>query len=201
MNWFSWLQYGYSSTTTLFPALFSRYMELILAPLEHKEMLWIVLPVTITLVVMELYFGVYSSEELGWNTATANSLFLVLVSFDLFRQLFVAGSLSFAALSMYPSLFAISGVLLLLGIVMLILNFTHSMPRHLAFKISSVLPVNIFAYLSVVVVYSNLSSASGGVMQGIPIDRMTAAAAVLLYISLFIIFGIVHMLEPHKFFD
>ena len=175
-----------------------RYMGLLTAPLSYTQMLWVVLPLIATLLAMELYFGVYSSEELGWNTATANSLLLTMIAFDLFRQLFRGGSISWESVLGNPTLFAIAGSLLLLGIMMFLLNFKHVLPRKLAFSISSSLPVNLFAYLAIILVYSNLPHIAGSA-GGIPIDGVTALASLLLLISLIVLFGILHLVMPHEY--
>lgn len=159
-------------------------------------MLWVILPLVATLLAMELYFGVYSSEELGWNTATGNSLFLVLISCDLFRQLFRSGAISLETMKASPTLFTIAGSLLFFGIVTFLFNFKHALPRKFAFSISSILPVNLFAYLAVVLVYSNLPYISS---VGIPIDGVTALAGLLRFISLIVLFGLIHLIMPHKY--
>lgn len=174
-----------------------RYVELLSTPLVYRDMLWVVLPLVLTILAMELYFGTYSSEELGWNTATGNSFLLVLISCDLFRQLFSSSSISLETVVENPTLFAIAGSLLLLGILMFILNFKHALPRKLAFRISSTLPVNLFAYLAVVLVYSNLPHIAGS-NGAIPLDGVTALASLLLFISFVVVFGILHLILPHR---
>lgn len=179
------------------PVVIERYVELLTVPFDYTQMLWVVLPLAATLLAMELYFGVYSSEELGWNTATGNSFLLVLISCDLFRQIFRGGAISLETVKGSPTLFAIAGSLLFLGILMFILNFKHVLPRKLAFRISSILPVNLFAYLAVVLVYSNLPHIAGSA-GGIPIDSVTALACLLLFISFIVVFGILHLILPHR---
>ncbi len=179
------------------PAVIERYTELLTTPLVYTDMLWVVFPLILAMLAMELYFGTYSSEELGWNTATANALFLVLISFDLFRQLFRGGSLAWETVTGNQALFAIAGSLLALGMLMFILNFKHALPRKLAFRISSALPVNLFAYLAIVMVYSNLHHV-GGSTGAIPLDGITALASLLLFLSLAVLFGLVHLILPHR---
>src|SRR3989338_77276 len=89
----------------------------------------------------------------------------------------------------YTTLFRsylIAGALMLLSLSMLVLNFRHALPRHVAFSISSWLPVNLLAYLAVVLVSSNLPDG-----PGIPLDGVTAAAAVALLFLLMVFFGAV----------
>lgn len=170
-------------------AVAARAAGLALAPLHHREMLWVALPLLAMIASMELYFGIYADEELGWNSATANSLFLVLISLDLARKLFSQVPFSLEGVRMEMGLFAIALALLALGLVLFILNFKHVLPKRLAFSLTATLPVNIFAYFAVAVVYSNLSP--GG--EGIPLDMVTGVAAAVLFMTAALFFGLVHL--------
>ena len=186
LNLLGWLAGSSVSTVS---AVMARSLDLLLAPARYTEMLWIVLPLLAMMVAMELYFSVYADESLGWNSATANSLFLALISLDLLRQLFSIVPFSLDGMLMERGLFTIAGTLLVLGIVLFILNFKHALPQKIAFSFSSVLPVNLFAYFSVVVVYSHLSIGR----EGIPLDALTGIAAVALFLAAATLFGLVHL--------
>jgi len=187
-----YFRYAYSAIFEQIPEFSDRFMQLVTAPWVYKEMLWIILPMVITILVMELYFGVYVSEELGWNSAVANSIFLLFVGIDLFRQILFTSPV-FGSIK--QTLIIISGIVLFLGVVMLLLNFAHALPRNLAFKVSSTLPINLYAYISIILIYTNLPH----VGQSIPIDALTYQAAFILYCAAMIIFGFIHLLEPHSY--
>src|SRR3989338_7547152 len=141
--------------------VFGRMLMLLRAPIEQPDMLWVALPMLL---------------------AT-----LVLVSLNLFRELLWTTGISADYVMAQLPLYLIAGALMLLSLSMLVLNFRHALPRHVAFSISSWLPVNLLAYLAVVLVSSNLPDG-----PGIPLDGVTAAAAVALLFLLMVFFGAVH---------
>jgi len=171
----------------IFDKLIPRLFDLISAPWKNPEMIWILAPMLITLVLMEFYFGRYSKEELGWNTAVGNALVLIFVSIDLFRHIFAAtpGIVTHSILVYNLKEIFIASVIGLSAFWLLFVDFLHLLPKRLAFFISSSLPVNIIAYLGIVVVYSNFR-----------LDNTTLLAGLLLFILLNILFGIIHLIEP-----
>ncbi len=169
------------------PTLWERFTALVSAPFKNPEMLWIALPLLAALLLMELYFGRYRKEELGWNTAVGNSLILVFVSLDLLRQIY--GSVSINAIAevfaLHPSKTILSVAVGLSGLLILYYDFFHLLPRRFAFTISSYLGVNLLAYLSAAVVYADLR-----------IDWYTLFAAILLFLFAAVFFAVVHKIEP-----
>ncbi len=169
------------------PSLWERFIQVATAPLSNPEMLWIAIPLVVTLFTMELYFGRYRRESLGWNTAVGNSLVLIFVSLDLLRQVY--GS---TGISSVVEVFAIhTGKTLLAvavgfsGLLILYYDFFHLLPKRFAFTISSHLGVNLFAYLAAAVVYADLR-----------IDWHTLFAALLLFLFAAVFFAFVHKIEP-----
>ena len=56
--------------TEIFPnEVVSRFIELLLAPANNIDMIWMVIPLLVSTFLMTIYFGKYRKEELGWNTA------------------------------------------------------------------------------------------------------------------------------------
>ncbi|MBW2977379.1 hypothetical protein KY331_00895 [Candidatus Woesearchaeota archaeon] len=167
--------------------LWPRFIELVTAPYNHKNMIWIITPMIIVLVLMELYFGRYKQEELGWNTAVGNSIVLFFVSIDLFRYLYEHN----IHLEFWQFIFEnlkglfVASIVGLSGIWMLLANFFHVLPKKLAFFISSSLPINVIAYVAIVTVYSE-----------VPFDLITLNAGLILFIGLMLVFGLIHLIEP-----
>src|SRR3989344_5736472 len=58
------------------------------APVENTQILWVSVPLFITIIVMTFYFGLYKREELGWNTSVGNSIVLLFVCVDLLRTMY-----------------------------------------------------------------------------------------------------------------
>ena len=168
-------------------SIVQRTIELITAPYHHKEMLWIALPLIAGLFLMQLYFGMYKKEELGWNTAVGNSLALIFVSMDLFRQIYLRteskviadiissnfGEVIFISFISFVSLWLLFG------------DFFHLFPKRLAFIISSSLPTTLIAYMGIVLIYTN-----------VPFDGRTLIASILLFIIFAVLFKVIHFFEP-----
>ena len=167
--------------------LLPRLYDLISAPWQNPDMIWILSPMLITLLLMEFYFGRYTKEELGWNTAVGNALVLIFVSIDLFRHIFTTnlGVVTHAIFIYNLKEIFIASIIGLSAIWLLLVDFFHLIPKRLAFFISSSLPINLIAYLGIVVVYSNF-----------PLDNLTILAALVLLVILHILFGLIHFIEP-----
>lgn len=172
-----------------FSQVLRRILELITAPKMNPDMLWLVIPLIITLLLMTFYFGRYEYEEIGWNTAVGNSLVLFFISIDLIRQIYngnVGGIL-------HPSLLnfeinsvktAISISLLFIAIFLLIINFTHSAPKKISFFLSSPLPINLTAYIVMTIVYTN-----------VVFDRFTLIASLVIFFMLLGLIQLIKLLE------
>ena len=181
--------------------VYPRFIQLVEAPRENPEMMWILTPLIIMILLMEFYFGRYTGEELGWNTAVGNSMVLIFVAIDLLRYVygdqgivrFYEGGLEgLSVINPYllPLKTLIAVFIGMWGLMLLLMNFFHALPKKVAFFLSSTLPINITAYLGIIIVYS------GDKINDIPINLTTIAAAVLLFIVVSLFFKIVHFLEP-----
>ena len=131
-----------------------RFIDLTLAPFNYTDTLWMVIPVLFTLLFVELYFGRYKGEELGWNSAFANSLVLIFVSIDLVRLLYNQSGIT-AFLYVNPKMALIIAVILE-GVVLTTMTFLHALPKSVVFNFSSALPMNFIAYISILLVYTDI---------------------------------------------
>lgn len=165
-----------------------RFFDLLSQPFRHGDMVWIIIPVILTIIVMECYYSRHSKEETGWNTATANSLVLIFISMDLFRFLSIRGELSF----LQPNSYAFAASLLVLivlleGIFMFVMDFSHLWPKFIAFHFTSHLTVNLIAYTSIVLIYG-----------GVPINLATIVAAIIFFIIINILVFVLRFAYAHK---
>ncbi len=156
-----------------------RTITILQAPLNDVDMLWILIPLILTMVLLEFYFGRYKEEELGWNTAFGNSLVLIFVSVYLARYLYTNNLLG------DKLKLTVIATLITFGLVITLVDFFHLLPKNLAFGISSKIPLNFLAYVSIILVYTN-----------IPLDEITISAFLAILIGLFILVGIIHSLTP-----
>lgn len=173
--------------TLLANNVIQKFLDLIRTPMIHTEMIWTIIPLFTGLILMQLYFGRYRNEELGWNTAVGNSLALLFVSANLARHIYESTKeLTFIDIILgdLNKTMIVSG-LALISLWLLFGDFFHLMPKKIAFWISSSLPTTLIAYMGMVLVYTDL-----------PLDLTTLMAGILLFVLLTIIFGIIHFLEP-----
>ncbi len=169
--------------TVTIPGVLYRFAQLLGAPFVNPNVLWFALPLIISIIIIELYFGRYKKESLGWNTAVMNSLVLVFTALDLFQYAFGLQKGFFATL--ISTAFLVSLFVLFLGVGIFLLDFFHKLPRNIAFKVSAHLPINLIAYTALVVVYND-----------VPIDLMTMLALILTIIVFALIFFFIRLLEP-----
>lgn len=146
-----------------------RFLQLVWVPMSNDQIVWLIAPLLFSLVMIQMYFGKYKTEQLGWNTAYANSASLMWVVVLLSKYLYENQHL----LEIYPMYGYLTGGLALMTVVLGYVNYQHSLPRQLAFFLSSAIPTTVVAYLVIVIV-----------MGGIPVDWNTLIASIVFYLIL-----------------
>ena len=129
-----------------------RSLEILLTPVKHSEMLWLLIPLVATLILMEIYFTRYEDEELGWNTAFGNSLILIFISASLIRFMYQQGYLTY---NLEPIRIAAVSSVLIVGFIITLLDYFHAIPEEVAFGISSRVPINFLSFTSIFLVYGD----------------------------------------------
>ena len=122
----------------------------------NREVLWIVLPLLIATIAMVVYFQRYKDEWPGWNTLVANSLVLLFVGMILLKYIYNLNDGGTINFTIFYGKFILSLVIILLGLIMVSLNFRHYLPKKLAVWISSPLTLNLIAYILLLIVYSDI---------------------------------------------
>ena len=160
--------------------LFIRILEILYVPYIYKEALWTIAPLIFALVMLQMYFGKYKTELLGWNTAFSNNISLVWVTAILLKYLNDIHGLSNSWNNLDLRGYLILTIALaLFTIVLSILTFNHLLPKKWDFVLSSSLPTNLIAYFVLVIVIGN-----------IPLDETTFLSSIIIFIFLSIIFYI-----------
>ncbi len=166
--------------------IFPTLKEIVYTPLTNPEILWTILPLLGIAFFLELYFGRYKTEELGWNTAFGNTISLLWVTTALFRFMYeTQGAAVFQEWNFAGNTATILLIyaLGLWSLVLAISNFFHILPKHISFFVSSTIPVNVSAVVTTVLVIGEFQ-----------INRITLTAALILYIALAIIFATIQAL-------
>ncbi len=160
-------------------AVYPRLHDMVYTPFTEPNILWTILPLLVTAFFVEMYFGRYRTEELGWNTAFANCISLLWVTTALIRFMYEShGKLIFETVwtQNTPILILIAG-LGLWSLMLGICNYFHFLPKSISFLISSTIPVNVTAVLAVVIVIGKFA-----------VDNVTLTAAIIIFICLALIF-------------
>jgi len=139
------------------PVFLDKLSDLFLAPFNYPEMFWILFPLITTVILMELYFGRYPREDLGYHAALENTVFLLFVAVDLIRYLISSHEVIDA-----PKIILIASIVVY-AIIMGLLDFFHKLPRKVAFKSSSKAIISFTAYVGIILVYSNALEDTSGV--------------------------------------
>jgi hypothetical protein len=156
--------------------VWNRTLELVLAPLNNMNMLWIAIPLVIATVFMTMYFGRYKKEELGWNTAFGNTMVFVFVAVAIIREMYIQGGETFDAIFAGGLYSALAAGLIGAGFLLMFFTYFHLLPKRVAFFLFSAPPINVSVYAVMSLVYANVAA-----------DYITALAAVVLLIIILVI--------------
>jgi hypothetical protein len=175
------------------PAIEEKTVYMVKAPIENRDtgLLWIIIPLMVTILFIEIYFARYKKEELGWNSAVSNSLVLIFVALDLFRKIYGAGSIDDGAFVNMTAETFIASVVSMIGIWFLYMSFFHVLPKRVAFKLGSPLPINVLAYLAIIMVYTDALSPPTGFNA-----MICVIAGFIIFMIFRIFFFIVHWMIP-----
>lgn len=175
------------------PSIVENFKQMATAPINHPEMVWVAIPLIITLLFLEFYFGRYRDEELGWNTALGNSLVLVFVGIDLLRRLFgdkFFANIKASTIIIITPYSLIALLILFAGLTMILINFFHLLPKKFAFVLASPLTVNLTSYIAVIFIYAQM-----------PINASTMIAALAFFMIVVLAIDLIHLVEPHTSSD
>ena len=118
------------------------------------NVLWNVIPLALATIVILFYFERYKEEKAGWNTYLSNSLVLLFVSIALLRYIYsIDGAGAFNFIEYFGKTIAAAS-LLLIGSILLKINFEHVLPERFAKYLGSVITVNLIAYAVILFVHS-----------------------------------------------
>lgn len=130
--------------------------ELVLAPVNHPELLPSLLPLILGAVIIELYFGKHTEEELGWNTAVGNAVIWVTTGLNLLLNSEL-GSMERTAT------YALIGI----GGLVAYMDFYHKWSSTIAFRISSSAIIYSLAYILVVMIKTPITITETSLKAGL----------------------------------
>ena len=156
------------------------FKDIFTAPSRDLSILWILTPIILFWFLLEIYFGRFKQEKLGWNSAMGNGLsmfWIVVISLRaLFSEkliLFTVGKLIFISLIGMYALFIIY------------ISFSHKMRKKVSFLIASPTPVYFLSAIAILWIY--------GLIE---MSRWIILDLVILYIFILIFEAILKKIIP-----
>jgi hypothetical protein len=126
--------------------LINVFVRFLYAPVLFPQIIWSIVPVLISIILMELYFHKYPREGLGHHKSLENTIFLVFICFELSSFL----------LKNYTSARLVLLVLFIIFVAIIsMLDFFHRLPVRLLFRTSSKFLIAFVTYAVIVLMFSD----------------------------------------------
>ena len=124
--------------------ILSGFKEIFSAPFKDPSIWWLLTPIILFWLILEVYFGMYKGEKLGWNTALGNGLNLFWIVVISLKALFTKGL----------GLFSIDKLIVVIFIAIysafiISISFTHKIKEKIFFLFAS--PTIVY-YLSAIAI-------------------------------------------------
>jgi len=107
------------------------FSQIFSAPFKRIEVLWLLVPLLLMWIILEIYFAKYKTEELGWNTALANGISLGWITLEGMRYLFSAQPTDFWLR------FFVNVIILVYAGMIINFSFTHKVNPKIEFLLAS----------------------------------------------------------------
>jgi hypothetical protein len=118
------------------------FLDILKSPFVDLSILWVLIPIISLWLVLEIYFGRYKSESLGWNTALGNGISLLWVNIENMRYLF----------SQQPENFLVRfipvGMIIFYGIFIVYISFTHKFSSKITYALAAPTPIYFLSSVS-----------------------------------------------------
>lgn len=147
----------------------------------EPSLLWQIAPLLLLWILLEIYFGRYNKEKLGWNTALGNGISMIWIVLSALQFTFSNQESLRVTWPLFFSLFLLGGYALFIITV----SFKHSLKSKWAYLIASPSPVYYFSIISLLIAH-----------QVITLSLISIIAIFVIFIFLTIIFFIMRLLIP-----
>lgn len=154
--------------------VFQTAIQIILGPVHQPDLIPTLMPIILGGIVLELYFGRYEHEELGWNSSVSNAVIWISTGLTLLLTSELVNVLEKT----------VTYFLIGLGLFIGYMNFFHKWSANIAYTASASGLVYSLAYVSVVMIKS-----------GMPVNSITIQGAVLALSMIAIVFQVIKSFE------
>jgi uncharacterized membrane protein YgcG len=124
------------------------FKEIFSSPLKDPSILWLLVPIILFWLVMELYFGRYKDERLGWNSALGYGLSMFWVVVISFKTMFEN---NFELFSIDKLLFVF--FVATYSVFIIYISFTHRLKAKIFFLFTS--PTLVYYLFGIALLWSN----------------------------------------------
>ena len=84
------------SSPIIIQAFTKGFKEIFAAPFKDWSVFWLLAPILVLWIVLEIYFDTHKKETLGWNTALGNGISMFWITANLMRYLFSENMANFS---------------------------------------------------------------------------------------------------------
>ncbi len=162
-------------------SMLAGFGEIFSSLFREFSVLWLIIPLFLLWLVLEIYFDLYKSEALGWNTALGNGITLFWITSDVMRALFERDPADFWMR------FGITLVVMMYAVMIIYLSFTHKISEKWDYPISSPTPVYFVAGITILWGY--------GVLE---VNSFVMLDLAILFVVILLLKQIVKWLMPTK---
>ena len=170
---------------TLAANMFLGLKEIWAAFIFDLSILWILSPIFIIWIFLEVYFGMFKSEKLGWNNVLGNGISLMWIGVDAMRYIFSA-----ARIGDFWLRFVIFGIMILYAFFIIYISFTRRLGEFLTYALGSTTPIYFLSFVAVLWSYGQLQ-----------IDKWVFLDLSAIFIFLLLVFFIFRRLVPQSVLD
>lgn len=111
---------------------------------QKPSLLWQIAPLIILWFILEIYFGKYKHEKLGWNTSLGNGITMFWVIISAFQTMFSSQQ----TMRLYWSLIFAMFLLAAYSIFIIVISFKHSIKDKFTYLLASPTPVYYFSIIA-----------------------------------------------------
>lgn len=149
------------------------------------SILWLLAPIFIIWIFLEIYFGMFKSEKLGWNNALGNGVTLLWIGVDSMRYIFSAQRVGDFWLR-----FVVFGIMVLYSMMLIYLSLNRRLGETLTYALGSTTPIYFLSSVAVLWSYGLLK-----------IDRWVFLDFTFIFILLLVVFYIFRRFIPQSQLD
>lgn len=149
------------------------------------SILWLLAPIFIIWIFLEIYFGMFKSEKLGWNNTLGNGVTLLWIGVDSMRYIFSAQRVG----DFWPR-FIIFGIMVFYSIILIYISFNRRLGETLTYALGSTTPIYFLSSVAVLWSYGQLK-----------IDRWVFLDFAFIFILLLVVFYVFRKFIPQSQLD